>query len=100
MIYQNAVADFFDPEWMFGVSDGFDIVIGNPPYLRIQELRKTNNELADYLSKMYKSATGSFDLYVTFVERGLKLVKPNGVIYYIMPVKWTNSSFGKGLRNL
>ena len=85
---------------MFGVSDGFDIVIGNPPYLRIQELRKTNNELADYLSKMYKSATGSFDLYVTFVERGLKLVKPNGVIYYIMPVKWTNSSFGKGLRNL
>lgn len=97
---QNAVADFFDPEWMFGVSDGFDIVIGNPPYLRIQELRKTNNELADYLSKMYKSATGSFDLYVTFVERGLKLVKPTGVIYYIMPVKWTNSSFGKGLRNL
>lgn len=97
---QNAVADFFDPEWMFGVSDGFDIVIGNPPYLRIQELRKTNNKLADYLSKMYKSATGSFDLYVTFVERGLKLVKPTGVIYYIMPVKWTNSSFGKGLRNL
>ena len=97
---QNAVADFFDPEWMFGISDGFDIVIGNPPYLRIQELRKTNNELADYLSKMYKSATGSFDLYVTFVERGLKLVKPTGVIYYIMPVKWTNSSFGKGLRNL
>lgn len=73
---QNAVADFFDPKWMFGVSDGFDIVIGNPPYLRIQELRKTNNKLADYLSKMYKSATGSFDLYVTFVERGLKLVKP------------------------
>ena len=97
---QNAVADFFDPEWMFGVSDGFDIVIGNPPYLRIQDLRKANNELADYLSKMYKSATGSFDLYVTFVERGLKLVKPTGVIYYIMPVKWTNSSFGKGLRNL
>ena len=97
---QNAVADFFDPKWMFGVSDGFDIVIGNPPYLRIQELRKTNNKLADYLSKMYKSATGSFDLYVTFVERGLKLVKPTGVIYYIMPVKWTNSSFGKGLRNL
>ncbi|MDN0022156.1 Eco57I restriction-modification methylase domain-containing protein [Leyella lascolaii] len=97
---QNAVADFFDPEWMFGVSDGFDIVIGNPPYLRIQELRKANNELADYLSKMYKSATGSFDLYVTFVERGLNLIKSTGVIYYIMPVKWTNSSFGKGLRNL
>ena len=45
---QNAVSKFFDPEWMFGVTDGFDIVIGNPPYLRIQELRKFNNDLADY----------------------------------------------------
>ena len=43
---------------------------------------------------------GSFDLYVTFVERGLQLVKPKGVMYYIMPVKWTNSSFGKGLRSI
>ena len=92
---QNAVSKFFDPEWMFGVTDGFDIVIGNPPYLRIQELRKFNNDLADYLSDNYKSAVGSFDLYVTFVERGLQLVKPKGVMYYIMPVKWTNSSFGK-----
>ncbi|EET13994.1 MULTISPECIES: Eco57I restriction-modification methylase domain-containing protein [Bacteroidaceae] len=97
---QNAVSKFFDPEWMFGVTDGFDIVIGNPPYLRIQELRKFNNDLADYLSDNYKSAVGSFDLYVTFVERGLQLVKPKGVMYYIMPVKWTNSSFGKGLRSI
>ena len=96
---------FFDWRIMFtevfdNGSDGFDIVIGNPPYLRIQELRQSNNELAEYLSSKYKSATGSFDLYVTFVEQGLKLVKPIGVMYYIMPVKWTNSSFGKGLRGL
>lgn len=96
---------FFDWRIMFtevfdNGNDGFDIVIGNPPYLRIQELRKSNNELAEYLSSKYKSATGCFDLYVTFVEQGLKLVKPIGVMYYIMPVKWTNSSFGKGLRGL
>ena len=96
---------FFDWRIMFtevfdNGSEGFDIVIGNPPYLRIQELRQSNNELAEYLSSKYKSATGSFDLYVTFVEQGLKLVKPIGVMYYIMPVKWTNSSFGKGLRGL
>lgn len=59
--------------------DGFDIVIGNPPYLRIQELRKFNNDLADYLSENFKSAVESFDLYVTFVERGLQPVKPKGL---------------------
>lgn len=46
---QNAVSPFFDPEWMFGVADGFDIVIGNPPYLRIQGIRNSNSDFADYL---------------------------------------------------
>ena len=40
MFDQNTSSPFFDPEWMFGVNDGFDIIIGNPPYLRIQGLRK------------------------------------------------------------
>lgn len=79
---------------------GFDVVIGNPPFLRIQGIRVSNPKLADYLSKNYVSATGSFDLYVTFVERGLGLIKQKGVVNYIMPTKWTNSAFGKGLRRL
>jgi hypothetical protein len=81
-------------------NNGFDIIIGNPPYLRIQGIRESDNTFANLLSKNYKSATGSFDLYVTFVEKALDIIKDNGVIYYIMPVKWTNSSFGKGLRDL
>ena len=97
---QNAVSPFFDAEWMFGVIDGFDIVIGNPPYLRIQGIRESNPIFADYLSNHYKSATGSFDLYVTFVEKGLNLVNGSGFVNYIMPTKWTNSAFGKGLRKL
>ena len=80
--------------------NGFDIVIGNPPYLRIQELRKLNSKFADILSKQYKSATGSFDLYVTFVEKAMSIAKEKGVVSYIMPVKWTNSTFGKGLREI
>ena len=80
--------------------NGFDIVIGNPPYLRIQELRKSNSELTDILSEQYKSATGSFDLYVTFVEKAMDIIKEDGVISYIMPIKWTNSTFGKGLREI
>lgn len=79
---------------------GFDLVIGNPPYLRIQGIREVNPEFADELVEKYKSATGSFDLYVTFVERGLQIVNNSGIVNYIMPVKWTNSAFGKGLREL
>lgn len=88
--------------WFADVFDkgGFDVVIGNPPYLRIQGIRESNPSFADYLSKYYSSATGSFDLYVTFAERGLKLINDKGIVNYIMPTKWTNSAFGKGLRKL
>lgn len=79
---------------------GFDIVIGNPPYLRIQGIRDTNPAFAEELVKKYKSATGSFDLYAMFAERGLQIINRGGVVNYIMPVKWTNAAFGKGLRNV
>lgn len=96
-------------EWRFefpslldekGNFTGFDIIIGNPPYLRIQGIRDVNPLFADELVKKYQSATGSFDLYVTFVERGLQIIKQQGIVNYIMPVKWTNAAFGKGLRTI
>ena len=99
----SANSDFFLwHTWFKDVFDngGFDVVIGNPPYLRIQGIRESNPKFADYLSKHYESATGSFDLYVTFAERGLGLINQKGVVNYIMPTKWTNSAFGKGLRRL
>jgi len=88
-------ADFFDVEFMFNLNKGFDIVIGNPPYLRVQGIDKTQSQI---YKKLYKSATGSYDLYVLFVERGLELINTKGVLNFIMPHKWTNSAFGKGLR--
>ena len=96
-------------EWRFefssllddnGSFNGFDIVIGNPPYLRIQGIREVNPDFADALVKIYKSATGSFDLYALFTERALQVIKNNGIVNFIMPVKWTNAAFGKGLRSL
>ena len=100
MFDQNASSPFFDYEWMFGVSDGFDMIIGNPPYLRIQGLQNTDEKFVDYLRQKYKSATGSFDFYVCFVEAGLRFIHKQGLVNYIMPVKWSNASFGKGLRKL
>lgn len=95
---QNGVSPFFDPEWMFDIKDGFDLVIGNPPYMRIQGIRENNAAFADWLTQNYESATGSFDLYANFTEKGVSLCNTNGVLNYIMPVKWTNAAFGKGLR--
>src|SRR5690606_31467978 len=67
---QNASSSFFDSEWMFGIKEGFDVVIANPPYLRVQGIRETNPNFANWLSRNYESATGSFDLYAIFTERG------------------------------
>lgn len=87
---------FFSEVWR--EKGGFDVVIGNPPYLRIQGIRKENPTLADTLIKTFESATGSFDLYVCFTEKGINLTNKSGMLNFIMPVKWTNSSFGIGLR--
>ena len=98
----QAVAGFFDPLWMFGraLVDGFDIVIGNPPYLRIQGIQQANPAAANYYKQSYTSATGSFDLYVIFIERGLQLIRDGGILNYINPDKWVNAAFGKGIRKL
>ena len=79
---------------------GFDIVIGNPPYLRIQGIMDATPDVASSYSEKYKAATGSYDLYVCFAELALSIMNNKGIVNFIMPVKWTNASFGKGLRDL
>lgn len=97
----TSVADFFDAEWMFGkeLKKGFDIVIGNPPYMRIQGIKQNFPALAKYYKKHYLSATGSFDLYVIFMERGMQLITDEGLLNFINPDKWVNAAFGKGIRS-
>ena len=99
MFDQNSSSPFFDTEWMFGVKDGFDIVIGNPPYLRIQGIRNDNPQFADYLVDNYKTATGKFDLYVAFIEKGYGICRKQGILNFVMPTKWTNSDYGEGVRS-
>ena len=76
---------------------GFDIVIGNPPYVRIHEIPIIEK---DYYNKKYISATNQFDLYQLFYEKGLKLLKNEGKLCFITSNKFCITLYGKALREL
>ena len=67
---QNTSAAFFDPEWMFGITQGFDVVIGNPPYINIENLPLTTK---NYLFKNYKACKGRTDIYIAFLEKSISI---------------------------
>jgi len=80
---------------------GFDAVIGNPPYIRIQNLQEFWPEQAAHVKSHYVSAAkGSADIYVTFVERGLTLAGSAGLLGFIVPSKFMASKYGAALRGL
>ena len=91
---QNASTDFFDTEWMFGITDGFDVVIGNPPYVRQEKIKA----LKPTLKPQYDCYTGTADLYVYFYERGFQVLRDNGILTYISSNKYFRSAYGKKLR--
>ena len=78
---------------------GFDVVIGNPPYLRVQGLRENFETESIYYENIYKSATGRFDIYVLFIEKAYSLIKSDGVVSLILPHKFLVSDFGEGIRS-
>ena len=92
---QNVSAPFFDPEWMYGIMSGFDVVIGNPPYMGFRDMDKI---LKRSLQKGYQTATAKFDLYVPFIERGLQLTAINAHLVYICPTAFTKRGHGKAVR--
>ncbi|MBP5556339.1 MAG: Eco57I restriction-modification methylase domain-containing protein [Bacteroidales bacterium] len=80
---------------------GFDVVIGNPPYVNAIELKKSySDEEYNYLKKHYSTAKGTVDLYIYFFEKGLTLLKPYGVLAYITPNRYLSASYGTALRQL
>ncbi|ETR70359.1 MAG: hypothetical protein OMM_03291 [Candidatus Magnetoglobus multicellularis str. Araruama] len=66
---QNGVSPFFDPEWMFDIKDGFDVVIGNPPYIQIQKFSGQQCQ-KDWEKQNYKTFVKTGDIYSLFYERG------------------------------
>ena len=80
---------------------GFDVVIGNPPYERIQVMQANAPEAAEFLKANYRAAaSGNFDIYVCFIEHGLELLNANGFFGYICPHKFFQAEYGAPVRKL
>ena len=99
---QNASSPFFDPGWMFNIKDGFDVVIGNPPYGA-----KVSDEDKAYYRKNYVVAKtipgvqkGSTDTFAVFINCGYNILTKNGNLAFIVPMSVTSSDAMTGLHKL
>ncbi len=101
-IFKNAF------EWRFefpeilnneGEFEGFDLIIGNPPYISAMELKKSIPELIYKQMKIdFETAKGTVDLFIYFFEKGLKLIKNNAPLSFITPNRYLSASYGEALR--
>ena len=102
---QNNVASFFDSEWMYGLThstnseqaDGFDVVIGNPPYIQIQKFSGKQIQ-KDWQNENYETFAKTGDIYSLFYEKGNQLLKNGGVLAFITSNKWMRANYGKATR--
>ena len=104
---QNDKAGFFDPEWMFGIKEGFDITIGNPPYVRAdagkdnpilrQKIKEIRQEIKD--SKQYRTLSDKWDLFIPFIEKSYKLLKPNGFTTLIVSNAYCHAKYAQKSQN-
>jgi type I restriction-modification system DNA methylase subunit len=83
----------------YGRKGGFDVVIGNPPYLGGREWKAENGNVYNYFISKYKVAEYQFDIYALFWEAGIRLLKEYGLIGYITPNTWLNNQSNRKLRN-
>ncbi len=94
---QNATADWFDPEWMFGVMEGFDVVIGNPPYISHDKIPK---QLKAQIKNHYQSYQPFADVYCYFIEKALELQSKRGILSFITSNSYLRAEYGAPIRNL
>ena len=93
----NEKAEWFDAGYMFGIADGFDGVIGNPPYVQLQKDGGRLGQL--YQACQFDSFTRTGDIYCLFYERALQLLKEGGHVCFITSNKWMRAAYGKNLRD-
>jgi len=94
--FSHSKTDWFDPEWMFGINEGFDIVIANPPYINIANLNKDDREK---YKKLYPITKNKVDLYAYFIVKGSSLLSDGAVLTYIVPHTWKATTSFSRLRD-
>jgi hypothetical protein len=86
--------------WMFSLDGGFDLVLGNPPYISALAFAAIyGTELKDKFKSIYETAKGSYDVFVLFIEKGMSLLCPQGVLCYITPNKYLSAKYAVALRS-
>jgi len=93
--FSDKPSSWFNPDWMFGVSEGFDIVIANPPYVRQEKIKEQKESLQEQNYEVFNSSS---DIYTYFYEKGYKLLKDNGILVFITSNKWMRAKYGEKLR--
>jgi hypothetical protein len=79
---------------------GFDVIIGNPPYLRVQGIKENYLTQSLFLENNFITAKGRYDLYILFIEKSYKLINSIGKVCFILPHNFINGNLGDSLRSL
>ena len=92
--FDNESTHWFDPAWMFG-NEKFDIIIANPPYIHLEHIK----EQSQYYKEMnFSTYEARGDIYALFFEKGINLLRENGILCYITSNQWMRTAYGKSLR--
>ena len=94
---QNATADWFDSEWMFGITEGFDVIIGNPPYISHDKIPK---QLKAQIKNHYQSYEPFADVYCYFIEKALELQSKRSILSFITSNSYLRAEYGAPIRRL
>lgn len=92
--FTHSSSSWFSPKWMFGIGDGFGIIIGNPPYINI---KNQDDVIKKFIRSNYSFSIGA-DIYVAFMERSINLLTKYGLLYFIVPNKFFGADYGSNFR--
>ncbi|MDP2691086.1 MAG: TaqI-like C-terminal specificity domain-containing protein [bacterium] len=95
--FSHQASSWFDPEWMFGVKEGFDIAIANPPYVTTK-YGKISNEFKRIYQENFETAYDKLDLYVLFIEKAVKILKNDGLVTFITPWNFLSNFYSFKIR--
>jgi hypothetical protein len=95
----ESTASFFDAEFFYGFSK-FSVILGNPPYIDLKLMTRVMPDARQKINSLYESATGSWDLFVIFIERSLNLLEKDGVVSMIVKNQLLESGYAKAIRRI